>query len=131
MTARADDLTRNQERALRALASGASLRGAAAAARVSDRTLRRWRHDPCFLQKVRKAQSGVVALATGELCAASLDAVQVLRDIATDEAAPAGVRVTAARCVMELVIRSREIDELEGRIDFLEHQVAARAEIGP
>jgi len=72
-----------------------------------------------------------VALATGELCAASLDAVQVLRDIATDEAAPAGVRVTAARCVMELVIRSREIDELEGRIDFLEHQVAARAEIGP
>ncbi len=121
MTAEADEITRRQGRALDALVAGATLCAAAASAGVTERTLRRWRRDQRFAGALRKAQDQAFAEARRELRAASLDAVRALRSVASDSSSPAPARVSAAKCVVELALRSREVDDLAVRVEELEH----------
>lgn len=52
--------------------------------------------------------------------AGSEEAVSVLAEIATDSLLPAQVRVSAARAVLDIAIRGRELIELEERVRALE-----------
>ena len=116
-------LTRRKERAIEALLAGASRSAAAAAAGVSERTLRRWSHEETFQAALRQAQGRAFDAALGELRGSALDGVRVLREVATDATAPHAARVTAARALLEEARRAVELDDLEARIVTLERSL--------
>jgi|LakMenE18May11ns_1017448.scaffolds.fasta_scaffold6553948_2 hypothetical protein len=65
---------------------------------------------------IKEAQSG------------SVDAVQVLLDIAGDRFASPSVRVAAARAILDLGVKGKELFELEARLKAVE---AAMQEVAP
>jgi hypothetical protein len=66
----------------------------------------------------------MVKRAAGMLTAAATEAVRTLLSLQKDSAPPA-VRLGAARAVLELGIKVRELAELEARIAALEEQSRA------
>ena len=122
------EVTSRQRRALDALLVGATLDAAAASARVSSRTLRRWRAESPFATLLRDAQDEAFEFARSGVRAATLDAVEALREVVRDHAGAASARVSAAKCILEVALRSRESDELVARVDAMEQFVRDREE---
>lgn len=109
-----------------ALASGQTLRDAAASVRVSERTAtRRWA-DPDFRQRVAALRSEMIGRAMGSMADAMSDAAAGLRGLLAAESE--SVRLGACRAILELGVRLREAVELETRIVALEQREAARSE---
>jgi hypothetical protein len=104
-----------------ALACGATVEGAARQCQVSESTVYRRLRDPAFQAQVREARSEMVKRAAGMLTAAAGESVRTLLSLQKDSTPPA-VRLGAARAVLELGIKVREMVELEGRIVALEAQ---------
>jgi hypothetical protein len=104
-----------------ALACGATVEAAARQANVSDRTVYRRLKSPKFRAQVREARSEMVKRAAGMLTAAAGESVRTLLSLQKESVAPA-VRLGAARAVLELGIKVREMVELEARIGALEEQ---------
>lgn len=106
-----------------ALACGATIETAANRAGVSVRTAYRRLRNPEFRRQVRELRAEIVQRTSSALSAASSEAVKTL--IALQQAAqPAGVRLGAAKAILEIGIRLREITELEERISELESRVS-------
>jgi hypothetical protein len=105
------------DRLLAALACGATPE---AAARSACRRLA----EPAFRQRLQGLRSDMVQRTAGALTAAGAEAVRALLALLR-EAAPAAVRLGAARSVLELGVKLREAAELEERLTALEEQVAA------
>jgi hypothetical protein len=108
-----------------ALAAGQTLRDAAVAAGIGERTAtRRWT-DPAFRQRVAGLRAAAVERAVGKLADATTEAADVLRKLLAAESE--SVRLSASRTLMELTARLRESVELEQRIAALEqHQRAMK-----
>jgi len=77
--------------------------------------------DPQFQKALREARREAFSQCVSRLQQASASAVDTLLCIMTDHAAPAGSRVRAAQCVVELSHKSFELEDLEVRIRNLEH----------
>ena len=120
------ELTPRKLRAAEALVAGASHHMAAASVGMSGRTLRRWLQDPEFIGVLESLRRIAFDEAMGLLRASALDAVRSLRSVLSDGHAPAPARVTAARAILELAVRSHEMNEIEGRIEQLERCAAGR-----
>jgi hypothetical protein len=106
-----------------ALASGQTLRDAAAAAGIGERTAsRRWA-DPAFRRRVDELRADLVARALGRLADGMAEAADVLRALLAAGTPPA-VRLGAARSLLELGCRLRESVELEARLTALETATA-------
>ena len=104
------DLSAKQEPALVALMGARTLDDAAARAEVGQRTLRRWLQQDAF-----RRPSGVCAgmpwvTATSHLQNVAWEAVEALRSILTDNAAPPGARVSAARTLLDQAQRAVELE---------------------
>jgi hypothetical protein len=101
-----------------ALATGKTLRAAAEAAGVSERTgTRRW-GDPNFRRKVFALRGELLGCALGRLVDASVEAVDVLRGLLQSE--HDSVKLSAARALLEHAPRFREYLDLEQRLTDLE-----------
>lgn len=115
------NLSPQQVAALETLLLTGSLARAAAAAEVTDRTLRRWRTTPAF----RRAYAGEVRLLMAEsrqnLQSAAGEAVQVLRSGLTRGSAASKAR--CARALVELALKVAE-DDVDERLSELEREVA-------
>ncbi len=122
------EVTSRQRRALDALLLGTTLEAAAASAGVSARTLRRWRAEPPFAARLRDAQDQAFEFARNGVRAAALDAVEALREVVRDRAGAASARVSAAKCILDVALRSREVDELVARVDAMEQLTRDREE---
>jgi hypothetical protein len=106
-----------------ALASGGTLRGAAEAADVAERTAaRRWA-DPVFRRRVSDLRGELVGRALGKLADGMSDAAATLRELLAAESA--SVRLGAARALLELGVKLRESVELEQRLQALEERLGA------
>jgi len=104
------------------LAAGKTLRDAALAAGIAERTAtRRWA-DPEFRRLVSRHRGEMVGRAVGELADGMTDAAKTLRELLACES-PA-VRLGAARSLIEIGVKSREAHELEERIRVLEDQTS-------
>jgi hypothetical protein len=103
-----------------ALAGGASVREAAEASGLSERTIYRRLEDPAFRQQVQDVRGEFVRQAVGRLAAASTEAVATLRALLNADGESA--RLGAARSILELGSKLRESLELEARIAALEAQ---------
>jgi hypothetical protein len=116
---------RNADEALAlAVASGQTLREAAAAAQIAERTAaRRWA-DPTFKQRVGELRAEMIGRALGRMADGMSEAAAKLRELlnANGEA----VRLGAARALLELSLKLRESVELEQRLSALEKQAAER-----
>jgi hypothetical protein len=121
-------LPEKQEAALLSLLSHKTLKEAALAAGVSLPTLWRYLRDPIFSLRYHEARRELVECAMVRLQNDSEHAACVLRDVADDTQAPAGARVTAARTIIELSVRSVELGDLQQRIASLEDYVTKKAE---
>jgi hypothetical protein len=103
-----------------ALASGMTVRDAAVAAGIGERTATRRVTDPGFRRQVAQLRANMVQRALGRLADASVQAVDTLRALLSAEADT--VKLGAARAILELGNRLRETVELEERIAALEQQ---------
>jgi hypothetical protein len=108
---------------LLALACGATVEAAARQAGLSERTVYRRLAQPEFRQRIQALRADMVQRASGALTAAATEAVRTLLALQKDSVA-AAVRLGAARAVLEIGIKMREVADLEGRIAALEEQLA-------
>jgi len=110
---------KNEDALLLALACGATVEGAAKQCNLSDRTIYRRLKDADFQARLMELRSDMVRRAAGMLTAAAGEAVRTLLSL-QKEATPPADRLGAARAILELGIKVREIAELEIRMNELE-----------
>jgi hypothetical protein len=107
-----------------ALAAGQSLRLAAQAAGVGERTAtRRWA-DPGFRRRVNELRSELVQQSLGRLADGMVAAADKLRELL--DAKSESVRLGAARALLEVGVRLRESVEFEERLTALELALGSR-----
>ena len=116
---------RDDEMLVLALACGATVEAAARQCQLNERTVYRRLEDPAFRNRVQEARGAMVQRSAGMLTAAAGESVRTLLAL-QKESAPAAVRLGAARAVLELGIKIRELAELEIRLSELEQRVNAQ-----
>lgn len=115
---------KSEDPLLLALACGATVEAAARQCGLSDRTVYRRLQDPEFKKKLENVRSDMIQRSAGMLTAAAGEAVRTLLSL-QKEAIPAAVRLGAARAILEIGIKLRQMAELEQRLTELEERVAA------
>ena len=126
----ATKLSPKQQRAIEALLTNPGVDAAARTAGINSSTLWRWLQQPAFDQAYRDARSRLLEEAITALRSASLRAVRVLVEVMDNSNAADQTRVSAAKGILELTMRSREF-ELEERIRTLELAMGVRHEFRP
>jgi AcrR family transcriptional regulator len=111
-----------------ALACGATVEAAAQKAGLSQATVYRRLRDPEFKKRIQDVQSDMVKRASGTLTAAGMEAIKTLLALLQSSSTPAGVRLGAARAVLELGGKLRDSVELEERLRSLEERVLGNGE---
>jgi hypothetical protein len=107
---------------LLSLACGATAEQAAAKAGVSVRTVFRRLDDPAFASRLREMRSDMVQRSAAALTAAAMEGVKTLLEL-MKPANTGPVRLGAARSIIELGVKLREMVELEVRLAALEERV--------
>jgi hypothetical protein len=111
-----------------ALASGQTVRDAACAAGVGERTAtRRWA-DPDFRRRVARRRAELAARAAGQLADGMAEAALTLRRLLAADAE--SVRLAAARSILEVGHRLRDAVEVEERLREVEERLDAAAREG-
>jgi hypothetical protein len=112
------------ERLLLALACGATVEVAARQAGVSESTAYRRLAEPAFRQRLQRVRADFVQRTAGTMTAAATEAVRTLLEL-LKPAAPPPVRLGAAKAVLEIGVKLREIAEVEERLAALEERLDA------
>jgi hypothetical protein len=81
---------------------------------------------PAFREALQEAESGLLEEAMRRLLSMTGGAADALSDLVQDRHLP-GVRLQAARAILENALRLRSAVELENRLAELERQVAEAA----
>ena len=104
-----------------ALACGATIESAARQSGVSETTIYRRLNEPSFQLRLREVQADILNRTAAALTAAATESVRTLMELQKPGTPPA-TRLGAARAVIELGLKIREIVALETRIATLERQ---------
>jgi hypothetical protein len=120
MSGHGEKLSHKQERAIAALLVAPSVTAAAQQIGVNENTLLRWLKDAAFQSAYRDARRAVVQHAIAQVQQATGEAVETLRNVMQDPAAPASARVSAAKAMLDTALKGIDIDDLEVRIAALE-----------
>ena len=113
-------MTPNKEKLLAALLTSRTKKEAAAAAGISDRTMRSYFEDKEFCQRYREAFAGVVQDATRRAQQLLEPALSTLKTVMEDEEIPAQARITAARSIIDYSMRLTEQSDIMRQLDELE-----------
>jgi hypothetical protein len=119
-----DKFDSRHEHAIAALLKTTTIGKAAAAAGISDRTLRRWLQRADFQAAYRAAKREMINGAVHILLHATSSATQVLVNIMNDPEQPSSSRVAAARTILTMVMRSFRDDDTEARLREVEQLLA-------
>jgi hypothetical protein len=109
---------------LAALAAGATVRQAAAQARVSERTAHRRLANPDFRRRVAEVRAQMMGRALGKMADSMAAAADTLRSLLA--AKSDSIRLGACWAVLELTPKLREFIDHEERLQALEKQVAGK-----
>jgi len=123
MAGHGEKYSRKQEDAIIALLTKPTIPEAAVAVGIGESTLWRWMKDPDFNERYREARCKAFQQAINQLQQASGEAVQTLREVAADSQAPASSRVSAAKSILELAIKSVEMEEIVERVKKIEEAI--------
>jgi hypothetical protein len=123
-------LTPKQIRAIEAMMTSPTVRGAAQVAGIGHSTLYRWIEEPAFAEALREAKEQAFARVMTALTAAAEKAVEVLRTILDDEEAAekpgASIRMRAVRVALDSMLRSHDLIEVEQRLRRVEEILLQR-----
>jgi hypothetical protein len=120
-------LSAKQARAIACLLTEPTVGQAALAAGVSERTVFRWLDDQTFSDAWNRARFESLSFAIGALQVVAHKAVRTLVQVMETEETPPGVKVHAARSLLEFSLRAQEQWDLEQRLAALE-EVASCSE---
>jgi hypothetical protein len=112
-------LSYRQIRAIETLLAEPTIAAAAASAGVSERTLFRWLNSSDFAAAYKKARERLLEDAVATLQRASADAAQCLHTIVKDEKVSVYARLTAAKSILELAFKARDL-EIDERLAGIE-----------
>ncbi len=113
-------LSPRQSTAAAAVLAGETQAHAAAAAGVSRSTVGRWQRQPEFRRALADGQTGILEAAARRLVGRLALAVDVATALLDDVAAPAAVRLSAARLLLDMAGRYHELTVIERRLAALE-----------
>jgi hypothetical protein len=122
------ELTPTKRRAIVALLAERDTRSAAKAAKVPERTMWRWLAEPAFRQELRQAEGEAIDEVTRRLIGLQGKALDTL-EMTIDTLTPLqeGARVRAALGLGTLLLKLRELRNVEERLTALEAAVASQA----
>lgn len=124
----ADNLTPKQHKAITALMSSKTIADAAEAANIGERTLYTWLDDPTFSAAYRAARREAVGQAVAQLQQLSGAAARELGQLVSGYGGvKPEIRLAAARTILEMAIKSVELDEVVARLDALEAAYAGKS----
>ena len=113
-------LTNNQRKAINALLQCTTIKGAALAAGLSERTLHRYLNQEHFRVELARRQDATIKATTASLVGLSGAAVEALRDLLQNKETPAGVKARAALGWLAQMRQSVELADLAERVSRLE-----------
>lgn len=116
----------SNEALLIALACGATVEAAAAKAGLHKRTVYRRLDDPDFRQQLQEFRANMVERASAMLSAAAMEAVKTLLTL-MERSVPHATRLGAARAVLEIGVKLRDLIEVEQRLTALEQSINANS----
>jgi hypothetical protein len=90
---------------------------------ISESTFYRLQREPEFAAILRETKNKLFSEARSVAQASCLEAVVVLRQIASDESAPPSARVSAAGRLIDMGQTSFEAEEIIDRLDQLERRI--------
>jgi len=111
-----------RSRAAMLLAAGRSVRAAARAIGVAERTLHRWRSEPPFAEHVRDLQAELLRRAVGRLSSSMPVAAMKLRKLLASDSEK--VQLAAASKLLENGLKLREQLDLAERVQALERRAS-------
>jgi hypothetical protein len=109
------------DRAVIALLSEPTIQEASLTSRVSRATITRWLNHPVFRAKLDKAWEELFIVAKASLLGAAPESVGTLQEVMRNVNSPPTARVAAARAVLALCVRVREL-ELAAKLDRMEEE---------
>jgi lambda repressor-like predicted transcriptional regulator len=121
----AEKVTHKQRKAIAALLATPTVRAAAKQAGVSEKTLYQWLSEPAFKRALQDAQTALLEETMRHLSAGAGLAVDTLRQLA-QSGEHESTRLRAAVAWLELVIKYKDVLDVEARLEALESAVFGR-----
>lgn len=117
----------SRESAITALVASPSIKAAAAACGISEKTIHQWLNDPAFASALKAAQDATTRAAMRRVVSSVSAAVSVLEEIMQDISVTPAARVSAARTLLDSALRVHETQDIEERIAAIERAARAKA----
>lgn len=115
------NLTRNQSKAISLILEARSITEGVKKAGISKTTFYAWLKNPEFKAEFVRQRQELVDLALHELKTSLSEAVTVLRELLKAEGE--GVRLRTAQAILENVLKSIELENIEQRLEVLERSL--------
>ncbi len=117
-----DALNPNQKRALVALLVHPSVRKAAAAIHLNERTLWRYLADPTFKAELSSRQGLAIAAATAALAGLLTNATETWLSLLQDGDTSASVKARIAAGIVDAAVKLSSFSDVEQRVSDLENR---------
>lgn len=117
-------LTRKQKEAIPHLICARSLEEGCRKARIAKATLYEWLKDGGFKSELERQREKVITDALERLKAGITRAVDGLLELSEDK--EKGIRLRACEKVLDFFLKTKEIEELEGRLEKIERIILER-----
>ena len=121
MTGKKEGLNNLQRKAIPIILASKTISEGVKKAGIKRETFYQWIRDPEFKAEFTGQRQEIIDLALHELKTSASDAVSVLRELLQAEGE--GVRLRTAQAILENVLKSIEIENLERRIEELERSL--------
>lgn len=116
------DFSPNQHKALAALISTGSVKGAAESCGLGQRTIERYLADPDFRKRYREERAWLTEQAVAAAQKLSASAVAVIgRNLTSDNAT---IQLRAAKMLLDFMVRGQEMVDQQGQIEELQALLA-------
>jgi len=116
-------LSPRQKVYVQARASGATIEAARQAIGLSHTQAYRWEAKPLVREAIAELQALALGDVTRRLTTESLSAVDTLAEVHKDKLSAGAVRVSGAKALLELGFKSRELLDLETRLQDIEKRL--------
>lgn len=123
MKGHGEKYSQNKDKAVLALLQEPTIEKAAARCGISEVTLWRWQQRKDFQELYQAARLRITDAAIAQIQQASVEAVEVLRDVMKKAYKNPAARVSAAKIILEIAFNATELNRIEDRLTELEEKI--------